>query len=145
MGIRCLIHQPKYSMFVRWTEEEGLYDVLEKEGMGSIAFSPLAQGLLTNRYINGIPEDSRAAKSHGFLKEDEVSEARLIKIKRLNEIALERGQTLAQLALVWVLRDRVTSALIGVSKIQQLEDNLKILDNLTLSAEEIDNIENILS
>ena len=145
MGIRCLIHQPKYSMFVRWTEEDGLYDVLEKEGMGSIAFSPLAQGLLTNRYINGIPEDSRAAKSHGFLKKDEVSEARISKIKRLNEIALERGQTLAQLALVWVLRDRVTSALIGVSKIQQLEDNLKILDNLILSTEEIDRIEAILS
>jgi len=145
MGVRCLIHQPKYSMFVRWTEEERLYDVLEEEGMGSIAFSPLAQGLLTNRYLGGIPEDSRAAKSHGFLQEDEVSRDRIEKIMKLNELALERGQTLAQLALVWVLRDRVTSALIGVSKLSQLEDNLNILNNLTLSDEEAQLIEHILS
>ncbi len=145
MGIRCLIHQPKYSMFVRWTEEEKLFDLLEQEGMGSIAFSPLAQGLLTNRYLEGIPQDSRAAKSHGFLKQKEISDELLTKIRRLNEVATARGQSLAQLALVWVLRDRVTSALIGVSKLSQLEDNLSILDNLELSEEEINTIEDILS
>ena len=145
MGIRCLIHQPKYSMFVRRSEEEGLYNLLSKEGMGSIAFSPLAQGLLTNRYLQGIPKDSRAAKSHGFLQEDEVSQERMVKIKRLNEVAAARNQSLAQLALVWVLRDKVTSVLIGVSKLQQLDDNLKILNNLTLSPDEMAQIENILS
>ena len=145
MGVRCLIHQPKYSMFVRWSEEEGLYNLLSEEGMGSIAFSPLAQGLLTNRYLQGIPKDSRAAKSHGFLQEDEVSQERMVKIKRLNEVAAARNQSLAQLALVWVLRDKVTSVLIGVSKLQQLDDNLKILNNLTLSPDEIAQIENILS
>jgi L-glyceraldehyde 3-phosphate reductase len=145
MGIRCLIHQPKYSMFVRRSEEEGLYNLLSEEGMGSIAFSPLAQGLLTNRYLQGIPKDSRAAKSHGFLQEDEVSQERMVKIKRLNEVAAARNQSLAQLALVWVLRDKVTSVLIGVSKLQQLDDNLKILNNLTLSPDEMAQIENILS
>lgn len=145
MGIRCLIHQPKYSMFVRWTEDEKLYDVLDEEGMGSIAFSPLAQGLLTDRYIKGIPEDSRAAKSHGFLRKDEVSPERIEKIIQLNNIAKERGQSLAQLALVWTLRDRVTSVLIGVSKMKQLEDNLAIIDHLELSSEEIKRIEEILN
>jgi L-glyceraldehyde 3-phosphate reductase len=145
MGIRCLIHQPKYSMFVRRSEEEGLYNLLSEEGMGSIAFSPLAQGLLTNRYLQGIPKDSRAAKSHGFLQEDEVSQERMVKIKRLNDVAAARNQSLAQLALVWVLRDKVTSVLIGVSKLQQLDDNLKILNNLTLSPDEMAQIENILS
>jgi L-glyceraldehyde 3-phosphate reductase len=145
MGVRCLIHQPKYSMFVRWTEEEKLYNILEQEGMGSIAFSPLAQGLLTNRYLGGIPNDSRAAKSHGFLQEEEVSQDRIEKIKKLNEIAAARGQSLAQLALIWVLRDRVISALIGVSRISQLEDNLNILNNLELSPEEESSIETILS
>jgi L-glyceraldehyde 3-phosphate reductase len=145
LGIRCLIHQPKYSMFVRWTEEEKLYEVLDREGMGSIAFSPLAQGLLTNRYLEGIPGDSRAAKSHGCLQKHEVSTERIDQVKALNEIALNREQSLAQLALVWVLRNKVTSALIGVSKIQQLEDNLKILQNLELTPEEKTQIENILS
>lgn len=145
MGIRCLIHQPKYSMFVRWSEEEKLYDVLEAQGMGSIVFSPLAQGLLTNRYLKDIPQDSRAAKSHGFLQQSEVSPERIEKIKKLHEIAVKRGQTLAQLALVWVLRDRVTSALIGVSKLSQLEDNIQIINNLDLSAEEIEKIEKILA
>jgi len=115
LGVQCLIHQPKYSMFVRWTEEEGLFDILEEEGVGSIAFSPLAQGLLTDRYIHGIPGDSRAAKSHGFLQEDEVSAERIEKIKNLHGIAENRGQSLAQLALVWTLRDKLTSTLIGVS------------------------------
>ncbi len=145
MGIRCLIHQPKYSMFVRWTEEEKLYDVLDDEGMGSIAFSPLSQGLLTNRYLEGIPKDSRAAKSHGFLQKDEVSAERLEKIRKLADIAEQRGQSLAQLALVWVLRDRVTSALIGVSKLKQLEDNVAIIRNLELSKDESNRIEPILN
>ena len=145
MGVRCLIHQPKYSMFDRWSEEDGLYDVLEEEGMGSIAFSPLAQGLLTDRYLKGIPEDSRAAKSHGFLQKDEVSNELIGKVKKLQGIAALRDQSLAQLALVWVLRDRVTSVLIGVSRLEQLEDNLAIIDNLELSDDEINRIESILS
>ena len=145
MGIRCLIHQPKYSMFERWTENENLYDLLDQEGMGSIAFSPLAQGLLTNRYLGGVPDDSRAAKSHGFLQTNEISSERLEQIRSLNDIASARGQSLAQLALVWVLRNSVTSALIGVSKLKQLEDNLKILDNLELTSDETEAIENILS
>jgi L-glyceraldehyde 3-phosphate reductase len=145
MGIHCLIHQPKYSMFVRWTEEDKLYDLLEQEGMGSIAFSPLAQGLLTNKYLKGIPAESRAAKTHGFLQKGEITESRLAQIKELNEIASARNQSLAQMALTWVLRDRVTSALIGVSNVQQLEDNLAILNNLELSLDEIEAIENILS
>lgn len=144
MSIRCLIHQPKYSMFVRWTENEKLFDVLENEGMGSIAFSPLAQGLLTNRYLKGIPKDSRASKSHGFLQKDEVSRERIERIRKLNVIAEERGQSLAQLALVWVLRDRVTSALIGVSKLKQLKDNVAIIWNLELSGDETAKIETIL-
>ena len=144
MGIQCLIHQPKYSMFVRWTEEEGLFDILEEEGVGSIAFSPLAQGLLTNRYLHGIPEDSRAAKSHGFLQEEEVSADNMEKIKKLHTIAENRGQSLAQLALVWTLRDRLTSALIGVSRLEQLKANIDIINNLDLSQEEAQQIEDIL-
>ncbi len=145
MGVRCLIHQPKYSMFARWTEEEKLFDVLDDEGMGSIAFSPLAQGLLTDRYLKGIPEDSRAAKSHGFLQEEEVSPKRREKVKQLNDIALNRGQTLAQLALIWVLRGTVTSVLIGVSKLEQLYANLEILNHVELSSDEAERIEKILS
>ncbi len=144
MRIQCLIHQPKYSMFVRWTEEEGLFDILEEEGVGSIAFSPLAQGLLTNRYLHGIPEDSRAAKSHGFLQEEEVSADNMEKIKKLHIIAENRGQSLAQLALVWTLRDRLTSALIGVSRLEQLKANIDIINNLDLSQEEAQQIEDIL-
>lgn len=144
LGIQCLIHQPKYSMFVRWTEEEGLFDVLEEEGLGSIAFSPLAQGLLTNRYLNGIPEDSRAAKAHGFLQEEEVSAERIEKIKDLHALAESREQSLAQLALIWTLRDRLTSTLIGVSKLEQLKTNIDIVNNLDLSQDEVQQIEDIL-
>jgi len=144
LGVQCLIHQPKYSMFVRWTEEEGLFDILEEEGVGSIAFSPLAQGLLTDRYIHGIPGDSRAAKSHGFLQEDEVSAERIEKIKNLHGIAENRGQSLAQLALVWTLRDKLTSTLIGVSKLSQLKSNIDIINNLDLSQDEAQKIEDIL-
>lgn len=144
MGTPCIIHQPKYSMFERWVEN-GLLDVLEREGVGCIPFSPLAQGLLTNKYLHGIPKDSRAAKSHGFLQEKEVSEERLIKIRQLHALALERGQTLAQMALSWVLKDpRITSVLIGASRPEQLEDSLKCLENTSFSEEELQRIETIL-
>jgi L-glyceraldehyde 3-phosphate reductase len=144
LGTPCLIHQPKYSMFVRWVEE-GLLDVLGEEGVGCIPFSPLAQGLLTNKYLNGIPEDSRAAKSSGHLQEDEVSEERVAKVKLLNDLAIQRGQSLAQMAIAWLLKDeRVTSVLIGASRPAQLADSLKALDNLAFSGEELARIEEIL-
>ncbi|RYY32877.1 MAG: L-glyceraldehyde 3-phosphate reductase [Sphingobacteriaceae bacterium] len=144
LGTPCLIHQPKYSMFVRWAEE-GLLDVLGEEGVGCIPFSPLAQGLLTNKYLNGIPEDSRAAKSSGHLQEDEVSEERVAKVKLLNELAIQRRQSLAQMAIAWLLKDdRVTSVLIGASRPAQLADSLKALDNLAFSGEELERIEKIL-
>jgi L-glyceraldehyde 3-phosphate reductase len=144
LGTPCLIHQPKYSMFERWAEG-GLLDVLEENGVGCIPFSPLAQGLLTNKYLHGIPEDSRAAKSTGFLKKDQVTEERISQIKRLNDIALKRGQTLAQMALAWLLKDqRVTSVLIGASRPEQLTDSLKCLDNIEFSKEELALIEAIL-
>lgn len=144
MGTPCLIHQPKYSMFERWVEN-GLLDVLEREGVGCIPFSPLAQGLLTNKYLYGIPEDSRAARSTGFLQVSHVTDEKLNKIKQLNAIAEERGQTLAQMALSWILKDnRVTSVLIGASRPEQLTDSLKCLDNITFSTEELNRIEEIL-
>jgi L-glyceraldehyde 3-phosphate reductase len=144
LGTPCLIHQPKYSMFERWAEG-GLLDVLEENGVGCIPFSPLAQGLLTNKYLHGIPEDSRAAKSTGFLKKDQVTEERISQINSLNDIALKRGQTLAQMALAWLLKDhRVTSVLIGASRPEQLTDSLKCLDNIEFSKEELAQIEAIL-
>ncbi len=144
LGTPCLIHQPKYSMFERWAEG-GLLDVLEKDGVGCIPFSPLAQGLLTDKYLHGIPEDSRAAKSTGFLQKSQVTDERISQIKRLNDIALQRGQTLAQMALAWLLKDdRVTSVLIGASKPAQLADSLKCLDNINFSGEELAKIEAIL-
>ena len=132
-------------MFDRWTEEDGLYDTLEEREMGSIVFSPLEQGLLTDRYLKDIPEDSRANKSHGFLNLNQITEEKIEKVRKLKQIAENRGQSVAQLALVWVLRDRVTSALIGVSRVSQLEDNLKILDNLGLTESETQSIEAILN
>ena len=144
LGTPCLIHQPKYSMFERWVEG-GLLDVLEKDGVGCIPFSPLAQGLLTNKYLHGIPEDSRAAKSTGFLQEGQVTEQRVSQAKQLNDIASQRGQTLAQMALAWLLKDhRVTSVLIGASRAEQLADSLKCLDNIQFSKEELEKIEGIL-
>ena len=144
LGTPCLIHQPKYSMFERWVEG-GLLDVLEADGVGCIPFSPLAQGMLTNKYLHGIPEDSRAAKSTGFLQASQITPERLEEIKQLNELALQRGQTLAQMALSWILKDpRITSVLIGASKPEQLADSLKCLDNLTFSSEELARIEIIL-
>lgn len=145
LGTPCLIHQPRYSMFDRWIEG-GLLDVLNEEGMGCIVFSPLAQGLLTDKYLKGIPKDSRAAKPHGFLKRESVNEATVRKVRKLNEIAKERGQTMAQLAIAWVLRHKeVTSALIGASKISHVEDIARVQENLSLSAAELSAIENILA
>ena len=144
LGTHCLIHQPKYSMFVR-DPEQGLFDVLEKEGVGSIVFSPLAQGLLSDRYLKGIPSDSRAARDF-FLKKKDIGEATLAKVRGLNEIAAQRGQTLAEMAVTWVLRDpRVTSALVGTSKVSQVDDNVAALKNLKFSAEELRKIDGILA
>lgn len=144
LGTPCLIHQPKYSMFERWVED-GLLDVLGDEGIGCIPFSPLAQGLLTDKYLNGIPEGSRASKSWGFLKPNQVGPA-IEKVKKLNEIAVQRRQTLAQMALVWLLKDpRVTSVLIGASSVAQLNDNVAALGNMKFSETELQQIENILS
>jgi L-glyceraldehyde 3-phosphate reductase len=144
LGTPCLIHQPRYSMFDRWVED-GLLDVLEREGIGCICFSPLAQGLLTDKYLKGIPKDSRAAKPHGFLKREQVTEAVLKKVSTLNDLARQRGQSLAQMALAWVLRDkRVTSVVAGASKVKQLEQNIATLNNLQFTDEELDHIDNIL-
>ncbi len=143
LGTPCLIHQPKYSMFVR-DPEQGLFDVLEKEGVGSIVFSPLAQGLLSDRYLQGIPADSRAARDF-FLKKKDIGEAMLAKISALNQIAQQRGQTLAEMAVAWVLRDpRVTSALVGTSKVSQVDDNVAALKNLKFSDEELRKIDGAL-
>ena len=140
----CLIHQPKYSMLERWAEN-GLLDVLEQEGIGCIAFSPLAQGLLTDKYLNGIPENSRAARPTGFLQAGEVTPNQIAKLKKLNMIAKERNQSLAQLAIAWLLKDpRLTSVLVGASSVAQLADNLKSLDNLNFDAQELERIEKIL-
>jgi len=145
LGTPFLIHQPRYSMFDRWVED-GLLAVLREEGIGGIFFSPLAQGLLTNKYLTGIPADSRAAKPHGFLKLEQVTEDKLSKARRLQEIANRRGQTLAQMALAWVLRHpESTSALIGASRREQIDDAVGTLSNLKFEREELDLIEKILS
>ncbi len=145
LGTPCLIHQPRYSMFDRWVED-GLLDVLGEKNVGCIPYSPLAQGLLTNQYLNGVPEGSRASKAHGFLKTSHITEAVLAKIKTLNEIAQQRQQSLAQMALAWLLKDpRVTSVLIGASSAKQLSDSLACLHHLTFSPEELSAIEVILA
>lgn len=136
MGVRCLIHQPRYNMFDRWVEN-GLTDILLEKGIGCIPFSPLAQGLLTGRYLDGIPADSRAAKDHGFLQQDVVKQ-QIDSVKKLDTIAQQRGQSLAHMALAWILRNpAVTSALIGASSVTQLEENVRCLDNLEFSPEEL--------
>lgn len=138
-----LIHQPKYHIFDRWVEDDGLLDVLEEEGVGCISFSPLAQGVLTDKYLNGIPEDSRAARNRS-LRGDSITPELIEKVRELNRIAENRGQTLAEMALSWVLRkNRVTSVLIGASRVEQLEDNVKIIDKLIFSAEELNEIDRI--
>ena len=144
LGTPCLIHQPRYSMFDRWLENDGLLDLLEKNGVGCIPFSPLAQGLLTNRYVNGIPEGSRATKGI-FLKVEQITPEVLNKIKALNNIAAGRDQSLAQMALAWLLKDnRVTSVLIGASSSAQLLDSIQCLQNTSFSKEELDTIDLIL-
>ena len=144
LGTPCLIHQPRYSMFDRWIEP-GLLDVLGAEGIGGIAFCPLAQGLLTDRYLHGIPDGSRASKPDSFLKKKDIDEGRLIRVRALNSLAAERGQSLAQMALAWVLRDdRMTSALIGASRVEQIEQNVAALSNLAFSAAELAKIDAIL-
>ncbi|ATX88825.1 L-glyceraldehyde 3-phosphate reductase [Klebsiella aerogenes] len=145
LGTPCLIHQPKYSMFERWVEE-GLLAMLQAEGVGSIAFSPLAGGQLTNRYLNGIPPDSRAASNSRFLQPEQLTDERLEKVRQLDAIAESRGQKLSQMALAWVLReDKVTSVLIGASKTAQLDDAVGMLSNRQFSAEECAAIDAILA
>ena len=140
-----VLHQPKYSMYER-TPERGLFQVLEQEGVGCIVFSPLAQGLLTDRYLRDIPADSRAGKPHGFLRPEAISEGRRAQLVRLNELARARGQSLAQLAIAWVLRQpAVTSALIGASRVAQLENSIASLERLTLSDDELQRIEGVLA
>jgi L-glyceraldehyde 3-phosphate reductase len=144
LGTPCLIHQPKYSMLVR-DPEQGLLDVLGKEGVGCIVFSPLAQGLLSNRYLQGIPTDSRAARDF-FLKRKDIDERKVAMLRELNTVAQQRGQSLAEMAVAWVLRDpRVTSALVGTSKVEQVDDNVAALKNLAFSAEELRRIDGILA
>lgn len=143
MGVKLLVHQPKYSMLDRRIED-GLLQVLEGEGVGVVVYSPLAQGLLTNRYLDGIPEDSRTMKSV-FLKKENITEEIINKVRKLNEIAGKRGQSMAQMALSWVLRGgKVTSAIIGASRKEQIADNIKALDNLNFSEEELNEIDDIL-
>jgi len=145
LGAPCLIHQPSYNMFDRWIEE-GLLDTLQEEGIGCIVFCPLAQGLLTNRYLEGIPQDSRAAKPHGFLKPRHITAEKLTKVRRLNEMAQARGQTLAQMALAWTLRHpATTSVLVGASRVEQIKDNVGALNMLQFTDEELEVIDGILA
>ncbi|MGC8782726.1 MAG: L-glyceraldehyde 3-phosphate reductase [Anaerolineae bacterium] len=145
LGTPCLIHQPSYNMFNRWIEGE-LLGVLEEEGIGCIAFSPLAQGLLTNRYLEGIPADSRAGRPTGFLRPQHITDEKLAKVRKLNELAQARGQTMAQMAIAWVLRHpQMTSALFGASRVEQIEEIVATLNNTAFSAEELATIEAILA
>jgi L-glyceraldehyde 3-phosphate reductase len=151
LGTPCLIHQPKYSMLQRWVEKPGignnsLLDVLEEKGVGCIPFSPLAQGLLTDKYLKGIPQNSRASKPDSSLKNSDITEQRIQQLRSLNEIAIKRNQSLAQMAIAWLLKDkRVTSVLVGASSVQQLDDNIDSLKNLEFRSEELDEVEKILS
>lgn len=145
LGTPCLIHQPRYSMLDRWIED-GLLDLLGDEGVGAIAFSPLEQGLLSNKYLNGIPTDSRAGKDGVYFNENQITEDKLAAVKALNEIAQKRGQSLAQMAISWLLKDeRITSVLVGVSKEEQLLDNISALNNLEFSDNELDQIQSLIT
>ncbi|WP_163379072.1 L-glyceraldehyde 3-phosphate reductase [Cyclobacterium sp. SYSU L10401] len=145
MGTPCLIHQPRYSMMDRWVED-GLLDTLESEGIGAIAFSPLEQGVLTNKYLKGFPEDSRAVRDGRYLDTEKITPELLAKVEKLNEIARERGQSLAQMAIAWLLKDkRITSVLVGVSRASQLKDNADSLNKLEFSNAELGEIEKIIS
>ena len=144
LGTPCLIHQPRYNMFDRWVEG-GLLDVIGKEGIGSIAFSPLEQGILTNKYLKGFPEDSRAVKDARYLNTNQISQEVLDKVRKLNTIAEKRGQSLAQMAIAWLLKDdRITTVLVGVSRPEQLVDNVNTIKNLNFSESELKEIETIL-
>ena len=144
LGTPCLIHQPRYSMFDRWVED-GLLEQLDKDGIGAIAFSPLEQGILTDKYLNGFPEDSRAVKDGRFLKTSQLNEGILSKVKALNEIAKSRGQSLAQMAIAWILRKpTITSVLVGASKVEQLLNSIEALDNLEFDSETLAKIEQII-
>lgn len=145
LGTPCLIHQPKYNMFERWVEKD-LLQVLENEGIGSIAFSPLAQGMLSDKYLTGIPKDSRAAKPHGFLKPEEITAEKVAKIRQLNEIAGQRGQKLAQMAVVWLLRKpQITSVLIGASRVSQIDEAVGALTKKDFSNDELRAIDSVLA
>jgi L-glyceraldehyde 3-phosphate reductase len=145
LGTPCLIHQPVYNLFNRWIEN-GLTQVFAEEGIGCIVFCPLAQGLLTDRYLQGIPDDSRAAKPHGFLKREHVTEDKISKVCRLQDLARRRGQTLAQMALAWVLRlPQVTSALMGASRPSQIEDATGCLTHLAFTEAELREIDAVLA
>jgi L-glyceraldehyde 3-phosphate reductase len=144
MGTHCLIHQPRYSMFDRWIESE-LLGALREYGIGCIAFSPLEQGLLTDRYLRGIPHDSRAAKPNTFLQREHVTEAKLAQVRQLNDVAQARGQTLAQMAVAWVLRHPgMTSAVIGASRVSQIEDAVKAVEQLKFDTDELARIQEVL-
>lgn len=144
LGTPCIVHQPKYNMFNRQVEDE-LLDVLENNGVGSVVFSPLYQGLLSDKYLKGIPKDSRVAKAHGFLQSSEITSGKIKKIEKLNSIAVKRGQKMSQLALSWVLRDqRITSVIIGASKISHIEEAVGIQSKLEFTIEELNSIEKIL-
>ena len=146
LGTPCLIHQPSYNMFDRWIEETGTLEAIAQEGMGCIVFSPLAQGLLTGKYLQGIPEGSRAAKPYNEFKPEHVTPEKVAKVRQMNEIASGRGQSMAQMALAWVLRDeRITSAIIGASRVSQIEDSLKALDHPSIEPDELAQIEHILN
>lgn len=145
MGTKLLIHQPRYNMMDRWVED-GLLDELGRQGTGAIAFSPLSQGILTDKYLNGIPEDSRAVKDKRYLKVEQLTKDKLDTVKQLNEIAKNRDQSLAQMAIAWLLKDdRITSVLVGASSPEQVRDNVKSIENLIFSKEELNAIETILS
>jgi len=145
LGTPCLIHQPMYSMFNRWIED-GLLDVLQEEGIGCIAFSPLAQGLLTDRYLRGIPADSRAVKPKAYLHREDVTENKLAKVRQLHQMAQQRGQSMAQMAIAWVLRHpNMTSALIGASRVSQIEEIVATLNNLNFTEDELKAIDGILA
>jgi L-glyceraldehyde 3-phosphate reductase len=144
MGTPCLIHQPRYSMFDRWVED-GLLATLEEEGIGCIVFSPLAQGMLTDRYLDGVPDDSRAAKAHSYLSREAITDERVAKVRQLSEMARQRGQSLAQMAVAWVQRhSAVTSAVVGASRVEQIEDSVAALDNLSFTDDELEEIDRVL-
>jgi L-glyceraldehyde 3-phosphate reductase len=144
MGTRLIIHQPNYNMLDRWVEK-GLLDVLSQEGVGAIVFSPLAQGILTNRYLDGIPEGSRAARKISYLRPDQIKADVVEKVRKLDGLAKKRGQSMAQMAIAWVLRQpAVTSALVGASSVEQMEDTISALKNLAFSAEELKMIDQVI-